>query len=414
MEKIINHETHGYLSIKDTLEKLAVRCTFQEDEYSNRKMKGTFHFDVLPKEFPKMMNLLNKEFEYDGDNGFFLSGKMTGHNYSFQINNKKLELHFKINELEQWIGYSDNKPAKMDVFLDIPYLNLFDRGNVFGKGKTILEFYKPTINIHCKPYKLKFSTTLKRQDGDPSQIQLNKFIKCSIMCDLTGKPIKTKLTEIEEFADCVFHCISFIIYHKVNWYSYNAYGYDETGKFTETLYYKCSKYDSGTALNVKEKHDFYQHFKSKTLTEISNNYMKLTGTEKLKLNKIINSFLTIKSLSYFEAKFITAFSALEGICKLIKEKKNITYNGKKTNEFIELILNKTGLKQDFKLTEDSKSMNWLITDYRNDLIHYNTVNSYDIPTLAEEFQKIMVISRKLIFWYICKKHTNFPFPGNVY
>lgn len=144
----------------------------------------------------------------------------------------------------------------------------------------------------------------------------------------------------------MFHCISFIINHKVNWYSYNAYGYDETGNFTETLYYKCSKYDSGSALNVKEKHNFYQHFKSKSLTEITNNYIKLNETEKLKLNRIINSFLTIKSLTYFEAKFITAFSALEGICKLIKEKKNLKYDGRKTNEFIELILKKTGLKRE--------------------------------------------------------------------
>lgn len=188
MEKIINYETQGYLSIQDIVEKLKVRCTYQEDECSNRKINGIFHFDVLPKKFPEMMNLLNKEFEYNGDNGFFLTGKITGHNYSFQINNKKLELYFKIKELEQWIGYSDNKPTKMNVFLDIPYLNLFDRGNVFGKGKTILEFHKPTINIHCKPYKLKFTNTLKRRDDDANQIQLNKFIKCSVTCDLAGKP----------------------------------------------------------------------------------------------------------------------------------------------------------------------------------------------------------------------------------
>lgn len=413
-EKIIAYETSGQLIVEENTTIEDVRCTYESDTYSNKDMKGTFHFRSIPREIIKLRNIIGKKFTFNGDNGIYIVGKIRGFKDSLEINFRKYEIHFKIQEMEKWIEFSDKKAQKVQVYFNIPYVKPFGRDVRYGKGKIILKYMKNELKLNTAPYQICIMDDIGIIDLEEPNASIIRNIYLKIESTILNEQLKDKLNDIEQFMNNAMICISFMIFHRVNWFGYNSCGYDAENKITETLFYKHKKYEPGTDFITTCTDEFCDYFTKRNISLFINRFSIIPSVKKTQLKRIVNSFLSIKEIRIFEAKFKTIFSVVEGISKLVVEKKKIKFKDyPKTNEFISKVMKVAKINIKFENSVTNK-MKWIITDYRNDLTHFNSTEIYDKDLLYKEFKKLMVLGRKLILFYIEKKLVEFPYPENIY
>jgi len=148
------------------------------------------------------------------------------------------------------------------------------------------------------------------------------------------------------------------------------------------------------------------------LASLFGNYRLIDKKEDF-LERILYSYISIGEQSLFESTFLSAFSTLEGISKLIVNPTNNISSEDLIKQAI--IISGIDLKENefeiskSRLKKDDSKLEWLITEYRNYRIHFNQ-EEFDTSVIASELKKIMKLTRMLIFYYVEPGLINWPEP----
>lgn len=417
-EFIKTYEFIGKLEIEDFFYQENIRCIYEEDYYSNKLMKG--HFEVNNLSADLINKLGNFEsFKFTDKSNRIINGKINGVSLETEYNSRKDVLKFFVENYTQWVGYSENKPAKVKISYSIPYISFFNRGINFSHGMDdsyIFRFSYPKKVLklnYCEVIFDDWVYSLKYKNPD-SIFKREMFIDIEKKIFDENKKIET-VNEIERILKDILVLISFILNHRFSFYNYKAKFYDENGKITETFERKRSEWTTGNEF-LKESGSLYYNFKKySTIEKISlliNNYLENIN-ERDKIKELLFSYLTINEIGIFEPQFLLAFFLLEGISKLIV-KPTKYYNCEKLIKEAASKYQIDIYNFDFKISHnkvkkaDSK-YEWEITELRNNLTHFNN-DDYNLNEMYDEFVKMMKLARKLIISYIEPTLSDWPTP----
>lgn len=323
-------------------------------------------------------------------------------------------LSFEANIFTQWIILENKRPVKVKLKYSIPYINVFSRGVRFSHGfddDYIFKFVSPKFMLDLNFGTIIFDDwvyAVKLQEPD-SKFTRELFIE-----------IETEVSNYEDRNNLLNNCedkikdicmmISFIINHRFSLYGWNASFLDPEGKLTETINHKIGNIGIGDEfLEERVNDNFKKYLTEKNLSLIINKYFAITANSKL-FNKIIFSFINIGEIETFEPMFLSAYSLLEGISKVIVNPVKRVSSETLIKKAAEMANVDTGFSLSHKRTLKSSSrLEWEISEYRNYLTHFNEVE-FDNHTIFEEYQKIMKLARKLIIFYIEPSLMDWPFP----
>jgi len=349
-----------------------------------------------------------KDFIFEDEDGRTIKGKITGYSLKSEYNSRNNFLHFNTDDYTQWLLWSKNKPVKIKIRYSIPYLSLFNRHIQFSYGfydDYIFKFGKPKFKLKLEFCNLEFDDWVyAREYKKPDSILCKEmFIEINLELIDYEKRIAL-LNELEKFIDDVILVISFIINHRFTSYAYYAQFQDENGKNTETIAYKNNNKILGNEfLKDIRNRKFLNLFKEENLSQLINTFFLRSKDDYGQIKRIFYSYITVNEIKIFEPQFLSAYFLLEAISKLIVKPQNNT-NSEELIRYAAEIMNVNLNKYEFKISRNrlikSTSENeWEITEYRNNLTHFNNLE-FNHHEIYEEYKKIMKLCRKLILSYI--------------
>lgn len=211
--------------------------------------------------------------------------------------------------------------------------------------------------------------------------------------------------------------ISFLIFHRVSPFGYLAKFFDNKGNLTEEITYKSSEIECGDEYIIDDHTSkFTKYFTGENISLLLNSFSNKTINEQKELKKLIFGFVSLSEKITFEYLFLKSFIVLESFCKFIKLKNKIDIpksNKGYTQSLIEIVLGENGLETEIEKFKRSNDGIWIITTYRNDLVHFNNVE-FDNELIIQEYQKLMLLNRRLILRYIASNLELFPYPKYKY
>jgi len=220
-----------------------------------------------------------------------------------------------------------------------------------------------------------------------------------------------KLNYLTEIMNDVMVIVSMLLFKRFNIYGYEAELLDKSNEILFTTNTRFTSKTSGEDYIEDDNRNFNKYFTGDNISKLSISYRNLNKISKDNYLRIVNAYLTINELKIFEPMFRDAYHLLEAISKLI------TKSNMKTERLILLACNKCNIdlmKYNFASPIKSKDLKWLISEYRNELTHFNFDISLDNNILIIEFQKMLNLLRKLIIAYLDKSLIEFPYPKDAY
>lgn len=405
-EKIINSKVTGILELDD-IKLENVVCEYSYDKYSNKIMKGIFDVIGIPI---KLMNNFDKyeKFIFSNKN-ITIKGSING--LMFGLNN---QLNFEMSKVNEVFSYSNSIPSLMEVYFEIPYVSTFARRITKGNGNDFLyKFRSDPIKFNICEIEIEFFNEVKLEEYNPPDKIFNRIISPLIKCQIgNNENIMDKLNYFGDIMDDVMLIVSLIHFHRVNFFGYRCYIFNENNE--EVRNYKCRRRGvlSGKDIIFSDNYKFNDFLKGDSISKLINIFILLDISKKEKFKKIVNDYLTISEIEIFEHKYLAAFFALEAISKLIVSPTEYI----KQERLIELACNYVNIDlMDYKFeTPINSSLKWLITEYRNELVHFNKTISFERNTISKEYFKLLNLVRKLIISYLDPKIKDFPYPENRY
>ena len=414
-QSIKTFEFTGKLEIDGKFFKDNVRCVYRDDYYSNKTMEGEFYVDYLSAEFLNSFKG-NSKFVFEDKSNRVLKGVIYGFNLVTEYNERRDILNFNVDDYLQRMIVSDKKPKVLEIIFHVPYVSLFSREikYSFDLDESYLFKYKEPskkfcINNICVEFVDK-SYLLK--DIPPNSKFVREIFPKIKITNFEYSNIKETLDYYKKFIKDLFVTVSFILNKRVFSFGFDASLLDEDGKLTEFINSK-HKYSYGDEfLKTNINQDFESYFSMSNLSLLLTFYRNLCKNNDL-LERIIFSYISINELSLFEARFKSAFSTLEGISKLIvKPKVNIS-----SEQLIKEAFKSASIEMkegNFEFSESRKNnesckLEWLISEYRNYLTHFND-QVFDMKIIGKEFGKIMKLTRRLIFYYMSPDLVYWPEP----
>lgn len=382
-----------------------VHGEFQYDEYSNNNMKGQL---IVKDIFSQILDFNEIDIiEFIG-NGFDIKGEV----YTWEFGNNHI-LSFKIKELKLRLIHSSEKPCKINLYFYIPYIAPLSRKIRYNdpEDKYIIKYKNEEFNLKINDTLISFKEKLKIPDLNKPDILVNRFLYPHI--GLKFENWEKLEEDIKESYDLIkiFMCIlSLLLFKRIYSYGYNAELIDNEGGLLQETLLKNTIKKSGKDYIEDMGLKFNNYFNSKNISDLVESFLSLDKIGRENFTRVLNAYLTIDELGVFEPRFKDSYFALEAISKLI-----VKPNGKKKSE--ELIIEaceNAEILINFNSSLNSKKLKWLITEYRNELTHFNFVNDFEKEILVEEFYKILIILRKLIIFYLVPGLRDFPYPKDKY
>lgn len=398
-EFITTIETSGKLKIEG-FEEIEAICIFKDDFYSVKLKKGTFELfadsDIINQFEPW------KKFIFNGKCGRTIEGVITGFNNYIELNLRKIKLNYIANEITKWIKYSDKIEHSIKLQFNIPYVSLLGRQikNSYGfYSDYILKFISDPFKLLVNGIEITFNekiSIIKDELKSPNCI-FSREIYPTVEIKLNKCSIIDTVNKVEFLISDIFLIISFLLNHRITSFGYNCEIFDNDGILVDTLNYKNYNISDCEDFFINETNfKFKNDFTINTVNKFTNNF--ISSKEKVSISRIINSYLSINETRIFEPKFNTSYFLLEAISKLI-----IKPSGKiKAEKLILKAFEKSEIDNseiNFEPSQNSKKVNWLITEYRNNLAHSNNFEC-DEGIIYDEFSKIVKLSRCLIIWYL--------------
>lgn len=388
-----------------------VRGEYQYDFYSNKDMKGTFEIKRLTADFLNDFPSL-KSFIFSG-HGITINGNVTGWSFGGEVET----ITFKIEDFITKILWEDAPPRKMDILYFIPYINLLAR-KIHSKWNSdddyLIKFGSDEFKLKAKNISVVFYESVSLISYKTPDSIFHRMLYPKIEIDLTDDmDINSILNEYKEFMEEVVLVLSFLLFHRFNIYGYEAKIYDKENNIIQDIDYRYTKKKSGIDCIFKDNIEFNKYFNGDNVSKLIESFIALDNDKKQNFSRLIYSILTIKDLEIFEPKFKDTFYVLEAISKLIvKPDGNISTEEliAKACEIAKVPLNSINFLPSVK----SKKLKLLISEYRNELTHFNNDIDIDFEKMIPEFNKIMNLIRKLMIFYLVPELKEFPYPENKY
>lgn len=417
-EYIITEEFKGKLQVGDSFEFDKVRCLFHYDVYSNKTIKGEFILeDIQAFDLHDSSKRIDKLI-YKDDDGREIHADYSGSSIEHKYNSRRTVIKFDVKEYGQFLKCSDKVSKKLNVTFNIPYVSAFSRDLRTSWGfddSFIVRFVDKPITINCENISIIFDETASLVDNnDEPDYLFNRCISPKIEIDLNeNEELFVVLNKLEDFMYDVSLVISLFVHHRIHWFAYHAQTLDENGRLVIDNHFKTKKKLSGDDYVTKVKDEFKKFFTGENLALAINRFRDLSVEEKEAFTRIAYGYLSIENMDILEPEFITAYSELEAISKLIVK----PYQNTKPEELIKSAMSVHSISlSDFnfiKSPKKSDKFEWLATDYRNYLIHSNN-DKFDLNEIIPEYNKIMVLLRKLIFAYLEPSLKDIPYPSKEY
>ena len=402
----------GKLNVEDKYVFEDVRGEYKHDIYSNKGMAGFFEVKRLSADFLNNFQTI-RNFTFIG-NGVTINGEITGWTLP---SGREDNIKFSIKDVTEWILYEEKEPKKIFIEYKIPYILLLARRirNYFGFNEDcIIKFISDEFKIKIKNIEIIFFEYISLVKHVEPDLIFNRMLHPKIRIELTkDENIIEKLNYLENIMNDSMILISFIIFKRCNVFGYTANIYDQSDKLLQVINYKTSEKGSGEDYIEEDNREFNNYFIEDNISKLIEAYLNLCNEEKNNFLKIIYSYLTIGELKIMEPMFKDAYHVLEAISKIIvKPKANMN-----SEELIEEACFRNSIninKIKFEEAKESNKLKWLITEYRNSLIHFNYNYEINNETLFIEFSKMMNLIRKLMISYLEPSLIEFPYPRNRY
>lgn len=405
---IVTEKLIGKIIINNKYEFDNVKGEYQYDIYSNSYFKGSVKINNFLSSIKSIQEI--DKFEFNG-NGLTIFGQVT------KIKFGETEIiDFSIDELIQWIKYSNELPTMVHINYYIPYISALSRSLKYHypDDNHILNFSSEEFKINVHGLSIIFFEKINVIEyKEPDKI-LNRLLFPQI------KIVLCKNDEIIDklnFCEILFHetmrILSLLLFKRLYSFGYKADILGENNRLIQKFIYKSTKKQSTQDYLLENGHNFNKFFNTDNISKIIESLLHLEKTKKEKYIRVLNAYLTIGELKIFEPQFKDAYFALEAISKLI-----VKPSGKISSEnLISEACNQAEIdifKITFKSATKSKKLKWLISEYRNELTHFNFETHFEMNDLVKEFSKIMKLLRMLIIYYLVPQLKDFPYPKDNY
>lgn len=418
MRKIIkSYSSKGKFVFDNEHEFENIKCNYQYDLCSNKNMKG---YVEIPTTQGKFINSVfkkeNRDCNFFGKYGLNISGVIRNVSIDDSTN-----ISFDITEIKEKDKYEDGKPNLLNIYYFIPFILNLSRGisSHYKKySNIILKYNEKEFVINTSGVKVKFQETLDLKKHKKPDYLLYRFITPVIQLN-NNIPFTEK--QFHDIMQEIMLILSLIYFKRFNVFGYRI-EYLNNNKLLSTLTYRYANINCGKDFTEDCGYKFNEFFKSKNISNLVKRYNNLENNQKERFKRIVNNYLVISEDTIFETKFKNTYIVLCAISKLIIPKLIIPDKNKPSDEdYIKkacvkakVILSVINFKESPNRTRNKNSkLEWLISEYRNELIHFN-YDKYKQEEVFDEYIKMMHVLRKLIIFYLNKKLMDFPYPKDKF
>lgn len=357
-------------------------------------------------------NLLSlKKFIFKGD-GITINGDIFGLRLFDRID-------IKIKDVLEWIRYKDKEPNKLKILYNIPYVSLLSRKikHYWGYDEDyIVKFDSNEFKICVQDFSITFYEYISLLNHiDPDSI-FNKRLYPKIEFELENSDteyIKEKLKYLEDMMLDVMVIISFILFKRLNMFGYEADLLDVSQNTVQVIKYMTSLKSSGEDYIELDTSKFNKYFNGENVSKLIMAYRNLEKEKKEKYLRLLNAFLTIRELNIFEPQFRDAYFTLSAISKIITNP--TTDPGSEELIILACEMANIDLNQiNFDKSINSEKLKFLVSEYRNELTHYNFSLPVNYELYFKEYRKMMNLLRKLMIYYLEPSLIEFPYPRDQF
>lgn len=409
-EHFVTRKVVGNLIFKGKHTFKNVRAEYKYDIYSNKNMEGTFEVDnQIGAKFLNDFQSLN-EYEFKGQ-GISIKGEILG--WSFGNGDK---LNFDIYEIKEWNLHVHKEPCKLIISYNIPYVSALSRKvkkSWLEDDDYIVKFNGEEFKLFVDEFLISFNEKIALLNHIEPDSIFNRKIYPKIEL-LIGQTAYAFIEDIVKKLDMILEdsiiIISMLLFKRFNKFGYSISLLDETEALMQQIEHRDTLKNSGSDLMFSDNLEFNKYFKAEYVSSLIITFRNLCAIDKEKYTRIIHSYLSIHEVGIIESKFREVYFLLGAISKLI-------VNPQDNDPGFESLLNDACIKSGidlnnvrFRPSEKSKKLKWLISEYRNELIHYNFFTNIKNEMIIEEYYKMLAILRKLMIYYLIPELMNFPLP----
>lgn len=425
MKKFIeNTISSGKLYLNNRLFKENAELNFKDNFYTNHLKTGSIKLDYLNAEFLNNFRVNKYKFKFtDNENRIYL-GKITGFQLKSEIYTHFYYLNFKIEKYQQQCRFKKFKIHSLITTYKIPFSYLLSRGLESSFGFTdeyIIRFRKPEFSIKIDNNVINFAEHSYFPKHKKPDRLFRRLIVPTIKEEFKiRKKIFPNLNEKERLMNDVMLIISFLFYHRMDWYGYKSELMDKNEKMHEFIEYKDYNKKMGEDyLFEDELNEFEKYFTEDILSDFIQKFRLKNRSFKKTINSFIDELISIKTKNSYKSRLIDSLFLIEAICEFITREYHIPYNSSKSyssyQEKIKSVINYFKIpykKILFNYSNQKKKSRklWFITDYRNQIAHSNIRKNFSWQKTVPEYIKVMKLIRRLIIILIEPKYQDIPFP----
>jgi len=410
-EKIFNKRIKGKFIVYDKYIFEDVFCDYSYNIYSNHNMIGSVYLDRISKDLYDDY-ISNYKCEFQSIYGDYIEGDVK----SLPLGRGKIE--FKINKINETLYFNEEKANKLTILYLIPFIKPLSRGikmPLLGDEKILVTFNNDVFKIPFECNIINIKENVNLIEKDKPDFLLNRSIYPEIILNIDDETDNNKIVKYYfKSVNDLFLVISLLLFYRVKSYGYNLYAYRNEKIVYESKYRDSESKSVDDYLNdVGSK--FKKYFIGENIEILYNSYKKLDSNKLYKFNRVLYSYISLSELKILEIKFRDTYFLLCAISKLIMDNKKHNRDEeliKESCKIAEIDLAEINFEiSPNKFRKPNCICEWLITEYRHELTHYNFID-YDNNKLIIEFEKMIKLLRKLILFYLEPKLKDIPYPEN--
>jgi len=408
IKKIVSHgklEIFGEDKVKDEFEN--VRCEFSYDILSSKKIVGVF-------EIPQMYdNIGNKKFIFKDDVERELKGNITGSTFEHIGGYRYNTLNFSIDEFTRSQWFSTANPKRLRIDFLIPYISYLSRSVLtyhFVENDYHFKFSDEVYKILVNNIEVRFDEFASFVEATEPDSKMYRMLYPTIELNINGN-VDESVEELKKLFDDVLLILSLVLDNKMRCFGYFLKLYDENDKIILDYEHRITTVKSrGGFVKKHVNNKFEEIFTKEKITTLVNNFINHENKDLIRTSSY--DLLTSQELDTFEPRLVWTIFSLEGVVKIITNKVGeIT----KFGEVVNLACSERYMNVDLNdynfLKSENDDHRWLITDYRNNIAHFNN-KKFDDEVIFDEYKKVIRLARNLLLKYLDsdKNINDYPFP----
>jgi len=387
-----------------------VRCEFSYDIFSSKRIEGFFEIGFL------YHDVKEKKFVFTDSVEREIKGIILGFNSHAQGGYHSYLLTFKVDEYNRTQWFSDSKPKKLKIEFLIPYISYLNRKLLnyhYLEKDYLLKFVTEVYKIKINSIDIIFEEYVSFVKNVEPDSMMHRILYPTLHLQLDDSiDIENKIRELRSLLEDVLLVLSVILDNKMRCFGYIINLFGENDKIIVEQEFRSTTISSGKDF-VKDhlNHEFEKLFAKDKIVELVNNFVNHKNKELLR--DASYDLLTSQELKIFEPQLVWTIFSLEGISKIIADKINDYWI--KFEDVVRLACDSNHMNIDLVeydfLASEIDTKKWLITDFRNNIAHFNN-KEFDNDVIYDEYKKVLRLARNLLLKYLdSDKHINdYPFP----